>query len=337
MVFRYYPLAILILGILTGIYVYNLTDVSFAYTLPFSEITYDMPVAIYIVMIIFVFFLLSLVFLFSERLSKFLESKALKNDKKTFVAKIKNRIIERSDEKLVLKTELFKEIDSIFEGLDIAPKPHYANCTNKDIKKLFAMYENLQNGEEIDVYKFNIPQTSTIFTMNIKNSIIKNYKNGLPILKNKNYIYELKKFAFMALLNNADSKEIEKYKDSISYDRDISLALIEAYFNKKVNFNLQELSNICKNAKFSKEDYLFCAKSMKNNSNPSDLIKLFEYLSDNDDLAENAYFYILLELEMLEEVKSRLRTQPNYEFINVRAYLDLKSVGKSYPTDLFFS
>lgn len=337
MVFKYYPLIILILGVLLGVYIYNLTDASFVYNLPFSDVSYNMPVAVYIVMIVFIFFIITIIFLFSERLARFIDSNVLKNDKKAFVQKIKNRIIERNDDKIVVKTELFKELDSIIEGLDISPKPHYISCTNKEIKKLFAMYENLQNGEEIDVNKFNIPQTSTLFTMNVKNSIIKNYKNGLPILKNKNYIYELKKFAFMALLKNADDKEIEKYKDSISYDREISLALIEAYLDKKVYFNFQELSNICKNAKFSKEDYLLCAKNMKNKSNPSELINLFEYLSDNDELAENAYFYVLLELEMLEEVKSRLRAQPQSEFINVRAYLDLKSSGKSYPTDLFFN
>lgn len=337
MVFKYYPLTILILGVLLGFYVYNLTDANFIYTLPFSNITYDMPIAIYIVMIVFVFFVISLIFLFSERFAKFIDNNAFKNDKKNFVQNIKNRIIERNDDKVVVKTELFKELESIIEGLNISPKPHYINCTNKEIKKLFAMYENLQNGEEIDVNKFNIPQTSTLFTMNVKNSIAKNYKNGLPILKNKNYIYELKKFAFMALLKNADSKEIEKYKDSISYDRDISLALIEAYLDKRIHFSFQELSDICKNAKFSKEDYLSCAKNMKDKCNPSELIKLFEYLSDNDELAENSYFYVLLELEMLEEAKSRLRTQPQSEFINVRAYLDLKSSGKSYPTDLFFN
>lgn len=337
MVFKYYPLTILILGVLLGFYVYNLTDANFVYNLPFSNITYNMPVAMYVVMIVFAFFVISLIFLFSERLAKFMDNNAFNNDKKNFVQKIKNRIIERNDDKIVVKTELFKELDSIIEGLDISPKIHYINCTNKEIKKLFAMYENLQNGEEIDVNKFNIPQTSTLFTINVKNSITKNYKNGLPILKNKNYIYELKKFAFMALLKNADSKEIEKYKDSISYDREISLALIEAYLDKKIYFSFQELSEICKNAKFSKDDYLFCAKNMKDKSNPSELIRLFEYLSDSDELAENAYFYVLLELEMLEEAKNRLRTQPQSEFINVRAYLDLKSNGKSYPTDLFFS
>ena len=335
MTFKYYPVTILILGALFGFYVYGLNDANFIWSVPFSDIEYDMPVAVYIALIVYVVFFISLIFIFSDRLSAFIEQNALKSDKKTLINKIKNKIIARSDEKLVLKTEIFKDIGSIVDSVDIAPKPN-ASCANNDIKKLLAMYENLQNGEEIDVHKFNIPQTSPLFTLNVKNSIAKNYKNGLPILKNKNYIYELKKCAFLALLNNADSKEIEKYKDSISYDREISLAVFDAYLAGKMELNLVEFSNICKNAKFGKDDYLACAKSMKHKHTPNEWIKLFEYLADNDDGAEEAYLFVLLDLEMLTEAKNRLKAQPSYEHLNVRAYLDLKTAGKSYPTELFF-
>ena len=48
-----------------------------------------------------------------------------------------------------------------------------------------------------------------------------------------------------------------------------------------------------------------------------------------------AYFYVLLDLEMLDEAKERLNTYPQNEFLKIRAYLDLKSVGKKYPLELF--
>lgn len=336
MIVKYYPVTILILGALVGFYVYTLSDATFLWRVPFTSVAYDMPIAVYVTMIIYAVFLISIIFIFADRMGIFIEHSAIKADKKTLISKIKNKIIERNDDKLNLKTETFKDIGSIIDSLDITPKPH-ASCTHNDIKKLLAMYENLQNGEEIDVHKFNIPQTSPLFTLNVKNSIAKNYKNGLPILKNKNYIYELKKCAFLALLNNADSKEIEKYKDSISYDREISLAVFDAYLEGKIELNLVEFSNICKNAKFNKDDYLACAKSMKRKHTPNEWIKLFEYLADNDDSAEEAYLFVLLDLEMLAEAKNRLKAQPSYEHLNVRAYLDLKTAGKSYPTELFFN
>lgn len=336
MTFKYYPLTILILGVLLGFYIYNLDSSTFSYTIPFTDIAYNMPIAIWIVIIIYIFFFITIAFIFSERLGRFIDRNAMKSDKKIFVQKIKNKIIEREDDKLVLKTKLFKELGSIIDRLNISPKPHMPNCENQDIKKLLAMYENLQNGEEIDIHKFNIPQTSTLFTLNAKNSINKNYKNGLPIIKNKNYIYELKKFAFIALLKNADAREIEKYKDQISYDREIALEMMEIYINGKINLTMQEIGDICKNAKFTKDDYLSVIKYAKGKINPSQWIEISEYLADNDENAENAYFYVLLELEMLERAKNRLKAQPAYEFLNVRAYLDLKAEGKSYPTDLFF-
>lgn len=336
MIFKFYPLAILLLGLAFGIYVYNINPNSFIYELPFLNLVYDLPVAVYFVVVIYIVFLISILFIFSERFSRFMEIRGIQNDKKTIIKKIKNRIIEQDTSKLNPKTEIFKEIDNILDGLEITPKPHYTNISNNEIKKLFAMLENLKNGEEIDVYKFNIPQTSALFTQNVQNSINRNYKNGLSILKNKNYIYELKKFAFIALLKNADSAEIMKYKDLISIDREVALAMLEAYMDKKISLSIGEIIQTCQNAKFTNSDYLSLAKNMKGRLNPSEWVRLFEHISDGDENAENAYFYVLFELEMLEEIKTRLKSQSAQDFLHVRAYLDLKNNGKKYPIELFF-
>lgn len=336
MTYKYYPLTILILGALLGFYIYNIDNTMFAYTIPFSDLTYNMPIALWIVMIIYIFFFITIIFIFSERMEIFLSKRAINNDKKTFIQKIKNKIIEKKDENLVLKTNLFKEISDIVDQFDMTPKADSTQCNNAEIKKILAMYLNLKNGEEIDIHKFNIPQTSSLFTLNTKNSITKNYKNGLPIIKNKNYIYELKKFAFIALLKNADSKEIKKYKDQISYDREIAIEMLNTFIEGKISLSNQEISDICKNAKFTKDDYLNLVKSAKGKLDPNTWIAISEYIADSDENAENAYFYVLLELEMLDRARDILRAQPAYEFLNVRAYLDLKAAGKSYPTDLFF-
>lgn len=336
MAYKYYPLTILILGALLGFYIYNIDNTMFSYTIPFSNLTYNMPVALWIVTIVYTFFVITIIFIFSERMEIFLNKRAIKNDERIFIQKIKNRIIEKKDENLMLKTNLFKEINNIIDQFNIIPKEDSTQCNNAEIKKLLAMYSNLKNGEEIDIHKFNIPQTSSLFTLNTKNSITKNYKNGLPIIKNKNYIYELKKFAFIALLKNADSKEIEKYKDQISYDKEIAQEILNIFIEGRISLSNQEIKDICKNTKFTKDDYLNLVKSAKGKLDPNTWIEVSEYLADSDENAENAYFYVLLELEMLDRARERLRTQPAYEFLNVRAYLDLKAIGKSYPTDLFF-
>lgn len=335
MFFKYYPIVIFTLGILLGVYVYTITSDIFILELPFDK-SLEMPIAIWITSIIYIVFFISLLFLFIERLLIFLEKNAFNNDKNTLIKKIKNSVIQRDDNSLVLKTKSFKELGSVIDSFDFTPKANVIDCENIDIKKLLAMYNNLQNGEEVDVYKFNIPQTSALFTLNVRNMINKSYKNGFSILKNKTYIYDLKKFAFIALLKGGDRKEIEKYKDCISFDKEITCVYLDIFLDGKIDIQEGEISLFCKNAKFTKEDYLTFAKKSKGKLEPTYWIRLFETLADNDELAEEAYFYVLLELEMLDSIKDRLKSQPINEFVNVRAYLDLKNAKKSYPTDIFF-
>ena len=68
MTYKYYPLTILILGALLGFYIYNIDNTMFAYTIPFSDLTYNMPIALWIVMIIYIFFFITIIFIFSERM-----------------------------------------------------------------------------------------------------------------------------------------------------------------------------------------------------------------------------------------------------------------------------
>ena len=42
-----------------------------------------------------------------------------------------------------------------------------------------------------------------------------------------------------------------------------------------------------------------------------------------------------LELEMIDEAKERLNSHPQNELLKIRAYLDLKNLGKNYPLELF--
>ena len=336
MLFKYYPVTMLILGILLGVYVYSITEDHFIYTIPFTNLTYDMPIAVWAVVLIYLVFLISIVFIFSERLARFFEKNALNHDKNTLIKKIKSKMVEQNSIDYSFKTSTFKEINSIIDILNLSPMSNSLDCDNAEIKKVLTMFEDLKNGEEIDIYKFNIPQTSKVYALNMKNIIAKNYKNGLSIIKSKDQSYDVKKYAFIALLKNGSQKEIEKYKNEISFDKDIVFELLEVFISGNIDFPIKYISDVCKSAKFLSIDYLNFAKQSKGKLKPDEWISIFENLADNDEVAEDSYLYVLLELEMIESVKDRLKSQPIYEFMHVRAYLDLKDVSKSYPTDIFF-
>jgi hypothetical protein len=46
-----------------------------------------------------------------------------------------------------------------------------------------------------------------------------------------------------------------------------------------------------------------------------------------------SYFYVLLELEMIEKIKELLSSYTEEDFIVFRALLDLKDAGKHYSLD----
>ncbi|MDE5603063.1 MAG: hypothetical protein K2I71_03980, partial [Helicobacter sp.] len=104
---------------------------------------------------------------------------------------------------------------------------------------------------------------------------------------------------------------------------------------KKIQLSNEEIIKLCKEVKYNKEDYLHLAQKIKKCYEPDLWVSLFEALANEDEKAEMAYFYVLLDLEMLDEAKDRLNTYPKNEFLKIRAYLDLKSLGKKYPLELF--
>lgn len=58
MLFKYYPIFVFILGILLGVYTYTITNESFTLTLPFSDTSYTMPIALWVTFMIYSVFLM---------------------------------------------------------------------------------------------------------------------------------------------------------------------------------------------------------------------------------------------------------------------------------------
>ena len=106
-------------------------------------------------------------------------------------------------------------------------------------------------------------------------------------------------------------------------------------YAQKMDFSDEEVAKLCAEVGYNKEDYLALAQKTKECYEPSSWVRLFEFLANKDENAELAYFYVLLELEMIDEAKERLNSHPQNELLKIRAYLDLKNLGKNYPLELF--
>jgi hypothetical protein len=75
------------------------------------------------------------------------------------------------------------------------------------------------------------------------------------------------------------------------------------------------------------------ARLYKEVLSPDKLLELFETLSNENDEATTAYFYVLCELEMIEKLRDLLSGYEDNEMVPFRAILDLKEAGKHYSLD----
>lgn len=99
----------------------------------------------------------------------------------------------------------------------------------------------------------------------------------------------------------------------------------------------QKLADLCKKAKFTPNDYVELAKRMKGFFNPDAWLKYFENLTSYDENADLGYFYVLCDLEMIAQVEQKLSNTQKEEFLNIKAFIDLRKQGKNYPLELFFA
>ncbi|MBD3839357.1 MAG: hypothetical protein IE878_03090 [Epsilonproteobacteria bacterium] len=82
-------------------------------------------------------------------------------------------------------------------------------------------------------------------------------------------------------------------------------------------------------------DFMAIVNIAKSQFTPDDNLKLFKAYASENEKAETAYLYLLLEYEMISKAQEFLDEQGSDEFVRFRAFLELKKKNAQYKiTDL---
>lgn len=103
--------------------------------------------------------------------------------------------------------------------------------------------------------------------------------------------------------------------------------------DSEFGFENNEILELVKNIKLSKDDYIQLAKKYKNSLNPDVLIELFEKISQEQEEATVAYLYILSEFEMKDKLRENLANREGNDFAPFKALIELKDAGKHYSLE----
>ena len=197
--------------------------------------------------------------------------------------------------------------------------------------------EEIKSGKYVDLSQKKLDKKLS----NDNPWVVKNQINRLHL--NQNYVEEVLfakdnyneavlKEAMDIAVSQLELYKIKKYS-ALLRDEHFS-KLIERLCNKDDSTTSMEmLEYFISLFKLNCKRYMLIAKSIIKRFSPDENLTLFKKLIQKDEVASNAYLYLLFEYEMLDTVQTFLEEHDEYEFKPYRAYLILKRNKHNFKID----
>jgi hypothetical protein len=208
--------------------------------------------------------------------------------------------------------------------------------SNERINAVLKVLNELKTGKPVDLRKYNLNPNNPLVLQNQQNRMRNLELTSEEILsKREKYSRDILEKAFVNFAATAPMYAIEKYKEYLTKD---ALFIILARVNSEAN--TLEVSNasliaLISRLELNKADYMSVTKELSIHMIPEQRIQLLQDLADKDEEAQEAYFYTLFDLEMIDKAKECLESIPSDDAMKFRAYLALKESGHNFNINLF--
>lgn len=342
--FKYYALFVFVFCVIVGIFLYLLDLGIYAPKIPFSHYELPpMPVVIWILCIIGVFFICTLVLFGLSWGKEFIKDYYTQRDFTKLLSQINEQALNKSIESRVYKNTQIAKLSKILSRFYLKPRLDSNECFEPKIDKLFEDYKNVMNGKNVDLKSYNLAKDNKFSIQNNKNKIQNDVKFAFNALS-KGEPEELRDYALTQILKNGDKKDLEKllsldvaYEPQNSYIKELKDSLTQAFVRESEAFSVEFLSKTFKKLGFNQADYLAFTKATKAVLPPDMWYHTLKNFADNDENAEISLFYVMFELEMIEQARERHALHGKDEFKLIDAYLDLRKSGNRFPLDTFLN
>ncbi len=331
---RYTFFSILLIALI-GVVVYSQLETK--YTFDILGIPVTLPVAVWVIIPMVLLYFASLFHMAYYSFKGYLKGKKYKKDYETIIKSIFNAIL-REPKINSYKTAEFKNIGSITDRSNIILNEYNFDWKDDTLRKAVQYVKDIERGEYIDIKEIKFSPNNPIYIKNLENKMLEEPTYSGVILKKCNEFP--KETCIKALKTFITYAEISKIKDFAKiFDKETLYELIDIAKNeeRKLDLNVTDLIYILQESKIKmdQKDYIDLAKTVKELFLPDERLKLFELLKNSDEKAESGYIYTLFDLEMIDKAKDELENSEDNDFLNFKAFLQLKECGRNYPLELF--
>ncbi len=322
----------LLLIIAVALYVYSVESGSYEITV--LDYTMQLPTVLWIIIPVAALFFFTVLHLVFYGSLNFFKTRGFIKDEESIVETIKSLLLQKEDKRR-FKTQGYKNLASILKQLDIYVKEGTFTSSNEELNTIVASIKDIESGKHIADKSLKLNPDSALAKKNLINKINEQIDYAVDVLKKQdNFAEEVVKAAFYTVLENKSMTTVKKVYSKVKLTKDMALKLfLKDIDNSEFGLSKEEIQKITKSLDYTEQEFLTLAKLYKDALNPDKLLDLFETLSNDNEAAAGAYFYILLELEMIEKLKDLLSGYNDDEHKAIRAVLDLKDAGKHYSLE----
>lgn len=296
--------------------------------------TLTLPVAIWIV-IPLVLLIIICIFHISFYGFKFYSFKRqIRRDENLYKELVKE-IFLGLDTNKEFKTDFYKTPSQAARVLSPWKKYKDIIISDEELGGVAKLISNVQDGEVVDLKKFKLPKDNSLFIKNELNKIEKMPNYFLEILKGYSEISdELSKKANEKLIQTGSFLDIKKFGFKKSSEE--IMTVINRFIKDEIDISSNDIFELLDSHVITKEQYNASAILLKDKVAPDALVKIFEKLKAGHQDAEEAYIYVLFELQMIDQVRDILDNSDPYEHQNFKLLLYLRENGRIVPATMLF-
>lgn len=331
-----YTLAAILLIAAVGTYVHHMVTPD-EFTLNLMGVNVTLPIAVWVVIPMVLLYLASFFHMLYYGFKAYMRRKRVTKD----IEKLADALywdILKSPRKHHYMDKRVKPIGVVLDsGCDDFTKVDKKLCHEK-VRDAVDIITAIRHGEVLDLSKYRLEKSNPYVVQNGLNMLKHEPERAEEVLRRVPYYDErVIKEAARIFVEKASEQELEKYLDFI--DKDVMMHLIDTLQDRdeKNKISLALIEKILTKNSPSDCDYMILSRKLVKYYTPHELLAFFEKLVGQDEKAFKAYVFTLIEFEMLDKANELMQDTQRGEYLDFKAYLDLRKSGKHYPIDLLLN
>ena len=322
----------LIYIVLVGIFVYSL-DAS-EHTFSFLGYSLTLPLAAWMTLPAAIFAILCILHIAYHGFGVYVFKRSIKRDRHLY-DELAREVFLGLDTNKEFKTDLYKSPSQITKILSPWKKYDDIAVSDDELDSVVKIVTSVQNGEIADLKKFKLPRDNKLFIKNELNKLEKIPNYFVEVVKSYQELNdEISQKANEKLIKLGSFTDIKRFGFEKSGDE--IMTIITRFANDEIDMNSEEIFELLNDHQITKEQYNRSAVILKDKLSPDTLMSIFEKLRGNRQDAEEAYLYVLFELQMIDRVREILENSDPYDYQNFKILLYLRENGRIVPANMFF-